>query len=67
MYVCMFDVMCNAHLNAIAIGTMLVDIAAQSVGVEAVLECVQDIAASGSLRAWHDEQDDGHEKDNYRC
>jgi len=49
--VCMYVCMCNAHLNAIAIGTMLVDIAAQSVGVEAVLECVEDVAAACSLRA----------------
>lgn len=51
MFVWLHVCVCNAHLNAVAIGTMLVDIAAQSVGVEAVLECVEDVAAACSLRA----------------
>lgn len=37
------------YLHTVAIGPMFVDISAQSVGVETVLECIQDISAASTF------------------
>lgn len=50
--VCVCVCVCaGAHLNAVAIGTMLVDVAAERVRIEAVLECIEHVAAARALRA----------------
>lgn len=43
---------------------MFVRCAPEGVRIEAVLEGVEDIAATGALRPGDDEQDDGHQEDD---
>lgn len=45
------------YLHTVAIGPMFVDISAQSVGVETVLECIQDISAASTFCPWDYEKD----------
>lgn len=54
----------STHLDAVAIRTVLVHVAAEGVGIEAVLEGVQDVAAAGPLRSRNDEEYDGHQEDD---
>lgn len=55
----------STYLNATAIGSMFIHIAAQCVRIEAILECVQDIAAACTLRTRHNAEYGANEENNY--